>query len=169
MHRCDTVVTKALSSEVVYPEELLIDVLEPISKLKELSTLIQENCEHTLQKIRQDKLKLGKVYVDNIANDTNSLRDRADRPKSLSDEQKQTIIEGGPYQPKLKSYPENPEIQSKKQHKFAYGWFIRNILILNTASKQTLLLVLFVVSFPQEMEEKNLPTHGLKALKHGTQ
>ena len=123
MHRCDTLITKALSSEVVYPEELLIDVLEPISKVKELSTSIQENCKHTLQKIRQDKLKLGKVCDDNIANDTNSLRDPADRPKSLSDEQKQTIIEGGPYQPKLKSYPENPEIQSKKQHKFAYAWF----------------------------------------------
>ena len=100
-----------------------IDILEPISKVKELSTSIQENCKHTLQKIRQDKLKLGKVCDDNIANDTNSLRDPADRPKSLSDEQKQTIIEGGHYQPKLKSYTENPEIQSKKQHKFAYAWF----------------------------------------------
>ena len=99
-----------------------IDVLEPISKVKELSTSTQENCKHTLQKIRQDKLKLGKVCDDNIAND-NSLRDPADRPKSLSDEQKQTIIEGGHYQPKLKSYTENPEIQSKKQHKFAYAWF----------------------------------------------
>ena len=110
MHRCVNVVTKALSSEFVYPEELLIDVLGSISKVKELSISIQENCEHTLQKIRQDKLKLGKVYIDNIAIYTNSLRDQADRPKSLSDEQKETIIEGGPYQPKLKSYPENPEI-----------------------------------------------------------
>ena len=60
-----------------------IDVLEPISKVKELSTSIQENCKHMLQKIRQDKLKRGKVCDDNIANDTNSLRDPADRPKSL--------------------------------------------------------------------------------------
>ena len=164
MHRCDTLITstKALSSEVVYPEELLIDVLEPISKVKELSTSIQENCKHTLQEVRQDKLKLGKVCDDNIANDSNSLRDPADPTKSLSDEQKQTIIEGGPYQPKLKSYPENPEIQSKKQHKFVYA------LILNAASKQTLLLVLFAASFSQELGEKNLPTHGLIALKHGT-
>ena len=97
--------------------------LGPSLKSKNFQHRSRRTVNILLQKIRQDKLKLGKVYVDNIANDTNSLRDPADRPKSLSDEQKQTIIEGGPYQPKLKSYPENPEIQSKKQHKFAYGWF----------------------------------------------
>ena len=33
-----------------------------------------------------------------------------------------TVIKGGPYEPKLKSYRENSEIQSKK-HKFACGLF----------------------------------------------
>ena len=112
--------TKALSSEVIYPEELLTDVLESVSKVRELSANIENNCTATLQKIRESKLEIGMVQVDD---DFASLRDPSDRPRNLSDQQRQTIIENGPYQPKLKYYPESPDISTKKQCRFSCGWF----------------------------------------------
>ncbi|CAB4025958.1 Hypothetical predicted protein [Paramuricea clavata] len=55
--------------------------------------------------------------------DFTSLQDPADRPRTLSDQQKQKIIENGPYQPKLKRYPESQDISTKKQCRFSSGWY----------------------------------------------
>ena len=55
--------------------------------------------------------------------DFTSLRDPADRPRTLSDQQKQYFIENGPFQPKLKSYTESPDIANKKQCRFSCRWF----------------------------------------------
>ena len=42
---------------------------------------------------------------------------------TLSDQQKQTVVKNGPFQAILKSYPDNPGIQQKKQRRFAPSWY----------------------------------------------
>ena len=60
---------------------------------------------------------------DQNADDSMSLQDPADRPATLTDQEKQTIIENGPYQPRLKTHPKNPAIGPNKQRKFSPSWF----------------------------------------------
>ena len=69
-----------------------------------------------------NKSKVG-VVQDQDNDDYISLQDPADRPATLTDQQKQTIIENGPYQPKLKTYPENPTIDPSRQRRFLPSWF----------------------------------------------
>jgi hypothetical protein len=98
----------------------LTDVLEAISKVREHSTNMEKNCATTLHEIRESNLEIGMAQVDA---DFTSLQDPADRPRTLSDQQKQKIIENGPYQPKLKRYPESQDISTKKQCRFSSGWY----------------------------------------------
>ena len=80
---------------------------------------MENNCATTLHEIRESNLEIGMAQVDA---DSTSLQDPADRPRTLSDQQKQKIIENGPYQPKLKRYPESQDISTKKQCRFSSGW-----------------------------------------------
>ena len=100
-HQCDGIMTKALLLEIIYTKELLADVLEAISN-------------------RESNVKIGMVQPDA---DFISLRHPADRPHALGDQKRQNFIENGPYQPKLKSYPNSPDIANKKQCGFSSGWF----------------------------------------------
>jgi hypothetical protein len=81
---------------------------------------MENNCATTLHEIRESNLEIGMAQVDA---DSTSLQDPADRPRTLSDQQKQKIIENGPYQPKLKRYPESQDISTKKQCRFSSGWY----------------------------------------------
>ncbi|XP_028414896.1 52 kDa repressor of the inhibitor of the protein kinase-like [Dendronephthya gigantea] len=112
--------TDAITSEIVYPQVILSDVLDAVSKVKDIATKIVKDCQDSLEQINQEKLDIGLPQLDN---EFTSLFDPADRPKNLSDLQKQKIIELGPHQPKLKSYPTNQEISSGKQCRFVFGWF----------------------------------------------
>ena len=119
---CTNVITKGLFSEIVYPEELLTDLLEMVSKVKKHSITLENQCHAALSTIYANKLKVG-VVQDEADSDYMSLQDPADRPAKLTDQQKQTIIENGPYQPKLKTYPENLAISQNKQRRFLPSWF----------------------------------------------
>ena len=119
---CTTVITKGLLSEIVFPEELLTDLLELVSKVKIHSTTLENKCQATLSTIYVNKSKVG-VVQDQDNDDYISLQDPADRPATLTDQQKQTIIENGLYQPKLKTYPENPTIGPSRQRRFLPSWF----------------------------------------------
>lgn len=68
----------------------------------------------------QKNNEIGKFEIDN---DLCDLPGPHDRPKNLNFMQNQKLIEKGPFQPKLKSYPSNIAIPSNKQCRFAYGWF----------------------------------------------
>ena len=114
---CTTVITKVLLSEIVYPEELLTDLM-----LKIHSTTLENKCQATLSTIYVNKSKV-RVVQDQDNDDYISLQDPADRPATLTDQQKQTIIENGPYQPKLKTYPKNPTIGPSRQRRFLPSWF----------------------------------------------
>ena len=92
-HQCDSIMTKALASEIIYTEELLTDILEAIAKVRDLSTSMEKNCAETLHKIRESSPKNCIVQADT---DFTSLRDPADRPRILSDQQKKNSIENGP-------------------------------------------------------------------------
>ena len=114
---CTIIITEGLLSEIVYPEELLTDLLKLVSEVKIHSTTLENKCQAMLPAISANKSKVG-VVQDQGDDDCISLQDPADRPASLTDQQKQTIIENGPYQPKLKTYPENPNIGPSRQRRF---------------------------------------------------
>lgn len=111
---------KALSSETVYPEEILTEVLGAMSKVKENVKRIERKCKTALHKVCENRSKVGVLEDDN---DLLNLQDPADRPSTLNDQQKQTVIKNGPYQPMLKSYPDNPDIRPNKQRRFAPSWY----------------------------------------------
>lgn len=112
---CDDIISDAINSELVYPQDVLSGVLDAVSKVKEFSAKVENDCQQFLAKLNQKKMDIGMPQLDN---DFSSLSDPADRPTNLTDLQKQKVIELGPFQPKLKTYPTNPEIPEGKQCRF---------------------------------------------------
>ena len=90
------------------------------SETEELSTDVPEAISN-----RESNVKIGMVQTDA---DFISLRHPTDRPRALGGQKKQNFIENGPYQPKLKSYPESPDIANKNSADFQAGG-LRNIPI----------------------------------------
>ena len=117
---CSNIAQKALSAEIVYPEEILTEVLGVMSIIKENVRRIEGKCKTAFSKVYEDRSKVGALEDDN---DLLNLQDPADRPSILTDQQKQTVIRNGPYQPLLKSYPDNPDIRPTKQRQFAPSWY----------------------------------------------
>ena len=96
----------------------------------------------------------------NADSDSMSLQDRTDQPAMLTDQEKQPIIENGPYQPGLKTYLENSAIVCQISRENSHPRGSKNIPICNTASRQILFIVLYAVCFPREWEEKKPVMHG---------
>ena len=119
-NHCKQAVTEASSSEVVFSEEIATYVLESARTIKTMANSLESSCENALEILHCEKSKIGIAQEDD---DFELLLDPADRPKHLMDLQKKKIIENGPYQPKLKRYPENPVIPPKKQRMFSSMWF----------------------------------------------
>ena len=119
-NQCEDIITEGLASEMVYPQEILTNILHAVSKIKEISIEIENGCKTTLEHIKKKKLEIGDIQRND---DLSLLLDPADRPKDLTDLQKEKLIELGPYQPKLKTYPDNPDVPGRKQCRFVYGWF----------------------------------------------
>ena len=63
-HQCDSIMTKALASDIIYTEELLTDILEAIAKVRDLSTSMEKDCAETLHKIRESSPKNCIVQAD---------------------------------------------------------------------------------------------------------
>ena len=91
--------------------------------MKKHSITLENQCQATLSTIYANKAKVGIVEDQNADSDSMSLQDPADQPAMLTDQEKQPIIENGPYQPRLKTYLENSAIGPNKQRKFSPSWF----------------------------------------------
>ena len=111
---------EALSSEIVFTEEILTDILESVKNIRSMAMSLESNCEAVLKVVCEEKLNIGVAQEEN---DFALLLDPADRPKVLTDSQKQKIIENGPYQPKLNRFPESQDIPKSKQHMFSSLWY----------------------------------------------
>ena len=81
---------------------------------------LESNCKTALRVLCEQKLNIGVVQEEN---DFESLLDPADRPKVLTDLQKEKLIENGPYQPKLNRFPESRDISKSKQQRFSLLWY----------------------------------------------
>ena len=166
---CTTVITKGLLSEIVYPEELLTDLLELASKVKIHSTTLENKRQATLSTIYANKSKVG-VVQDQDNDDCISLQDLADRLATLTDQQKQTIIENGPYQPKLKTYTENQAIGPSRQRRFLPSCFKEHHHMeysVKTDSVSCFICRLFPRGIGTEKENDAWIT-GVKSLNRGT-
>lgn len=82
---CKNTVTEALSSEIVFTEEIVTHVLESVKKISDMAISLQRKCENTLEAICAEKSEIGIVQEEN---DFGLLLDPADRPKLLTDLQK---------------------------------------------------------------------------------
>lgn len=101
-NHCTNSVTRALTSEIVFTEEVLTDILDTVKNIRNMAKDLESNCEAAPKIACEGKLNLGVVQEES---DFGSLLDPADRPKVLTDLQKQKLIENGPYQPKLNRFP----------------------------------------------------------------
>ena len=119
-NRCKNTVTEALTSEIVFTDEIVMEVLESVKNVRSMAMSLASDCEAVLKVVCEEKLNIGVVQEEN---DFGLLLDPADRPKVLTDLHKQTIIENGPYQPKLNRFPESQDILKGKQQRFSSLWY----------------------------------------------
>ena len=63
--QCDNIMTDAISSELVYPQDIFSDVLHAGSRVKDVSIKIETDCQDSLEKINQEKLEIGLPQLDN--------------------------------------------------------------------------------------------------------
>ena len=76
--------------------------------------------------------------------------------------QRKFLIQRGPCQPALKSFPVNETLAKNKQNKFNPSWYDSSI-----AERKIKHFVLYARSFHLGQEEKEVMTHGLKEYAHG--
>ena len=61
---CDDIISDAINSELVYPQDVLAGVLDAVSKVKEFSAKVESDCQGFLAKLNQKKMNIGMPELD---------------------------------------------------------------------------------------------------------
>ena len=89
--------------------------------MSDLAQELVKNCSFAIENIREEDLAIG--YPIEIDDGDLVSNDPSERPKDLTDNQRKLLIELGPHEPRLKSFPYNDSIPRNKQNKFNASWY----------------------------------------------
>lgn len=112
---------EAGSEEDMKTERFLINTNDIALKINNLSEQLIKNCSHVINEIREQELAIGSPVC--IEGDQLVSRDPSERPGNMNDHQRKFLIELGPSQPKLRSFPCNETIPRNKQNRFNASWY----------------------------------------------
>ena len=90
-------------------------------KMSVLAQELVKYCSLAIENIREEELAIG--FPIEIENGDLVSNDPIKRPKDLTDNQRKFLIELGPHQPRLTSFPRNESIPRSKQNKFSTTWY----------------------------------------------
>ena len=100
----------ACLSEIISSCKSIVDSVQHVQKIAEKYTLQRSNDNGSLDQIH-------------IFEDPSTQRDPGKRPMILSDANKRYLINLGPCQPKLDTFPKNSNIRKSVQNRFSSSWY----------------------------------------------
>ena len=105
--------------DALQPENLLGELLDVVERVCDLSSYLLSDTHQALAGInsQQKKTEFASTKFTPIDHDPGCRR------RILTDEDRMYIIQHGPFQPKLKSYPRNINIVESKQCHFSSEWY----------------------------------------------
>ena len=117
---CEQVLAKAGNTDAPQAHVLLGELISATEKVKETSSSLLSNAKKSLDQL-QKMFPAPESSEDNefipISKDPGSGR------KILTDQDREFMVNLGPFQPKLSSYPRNNEIPQSKPCRFFCEWF----------------------------------------------
>ena len=119
VNECQTLVNDARKSDIPNIEQW-------IEEAKNTVTLIQENCGRFVEKfdtILQDIQRMKLKVNDSNPAQVSVEHDPALRSEVRDDNQREYLVELGPFQPRLPCFPTNPDIPQGKQNRFSSRWY----------------------------------------------
>ena len=119
VNECQTLVNDARKSDIPNIEQW-------IEEAKNTVTLIQENCGRFVEKsdtILQDIQRMKLKVNDSNPAQVSVEHDPAQRSEVRDDNQREYLVELGPFQPRLPCFPTNPDIPQEKQNRFSPRWY----------------------------------------------
>ena len=121
LNQCNDILNETVSEQETRAEGFVIKVRDVTLKINHLSQQLTKNCSVIIDKVRNQEIELGCPVMP--ASDQLTSHDPSERPRNMNDDQRKFLIELGPCQPKLKSFPENESIPKNKQNKFSGSWY----------------------------------------------
>ena len=121
LKECMSFVDSVNNNQFPHPLNVLVSVADLAKDVNTKSSNLMEKAKKVIKKLESEYNKQEEIYKE----ETLPPRDPYERAhfKDLSDKQKQYLIDMGPYQPKLYSFPKNTAIPDGKQCTFSPRWF----------------------------------------------
>ena len=121
-NECQTLVNDARKSDIPNIEQWIDEAKSTVSQIKEYCGRFIENSETLLQDIQKMKPKVNDADPAQVSVGLLD-HDPALRGEIPDDNQREYLVELGPFQPRLSCFPTNPDIPQGKQNRFSPRWY----------------------------------------------
>ena len=122
---CQTQVNDARNSDIPNIEQWIEEAKNTVIQIQENYERFIEKSETILQDIQRIKPKLKDPDPAQISENLVD-HDPALRGEVRKDNQREYLVEVGPFQPRLSCFPTNPDIPQGKQNRFSPRWYDEN-------------------------------------------
>ena len=119
MYDCQALVNDARKSDIPNTEQWIVEARDTIKQVQESCSRFLENTDSLLQEIQTKKPKVN----DTSSSQVSVEHDPGLRGEVCGDNQREYLIELGPFQPRLHSFPANQDIPLGKQNRFSPRWY----------------------------------------------
>ena len=118
---CEGIVKKASITDAPQPNVLLEELIIATEKVKATSSSLLTDAKNSLNQLQ---ISNPKPDASNVKEFIPINKDPGSRRKILTDDDREFLINLGPFQPKLGLYPRNNDIPHSKQCRFSSDWFL---------------------------------------------
>ncbi|CAB4042231.1 zinc finger MYM-type 1-like, partial, partial [Paramuricea clavata] len=119
MYGCQEMVNDARTSDIPNVEQWIVDAQDTIKQVQESCGRFLKNTDSLLNQIQTKKPKVNDASSSKVSIE----HDPGLRGEVRGDNQKEYLIEHGPFQPKLSCFPANQDIPQGKQNRFSPRWY----------------------------------------------
>ena len=121
-NECQTLVNDTRKSDIPNIEQWIDEAKSTVSQIKEYCGRFIEKSETLLQDIQKMKPKVNDADPAQVSVGLLD-HDPALRGEIRVDNQREYLVELGPFQPRLSCFPTNPDIPQGKQNRFSPRWY----------------------------------------------
>lgn len=119
MYGCQEMVNDARTSDIPNVEQWIVDAQDTIKQVQESCGRFLKNTDSLLHQIQTKKPKVNDASSSQVSVE----HDPGLRGEVRGENQKEYLIEHGPFQPKLSCFPANQDIPQGKQNRFSPRWY----------------------------------------------
>ena len=117
---CERVLEKASKTDAPQPRVLLEELISVTEKVVASSSALISDGKKSLNQLQEMSPP---IYAAEVGEFFPISKDPGSRRRILTDQDREFMINFGPFQPRLGSYPRNNEISQSKQCRFSSEWF----------------------------------------------